>query len=141
MTKTAIFLGATRLATGLTLPSVPAVAQESSGDQIGYVIVYGNDPCPRSAGEVVVCARKPESERYRIPEAYRSVGSRQSRESWASRAKSFEYVGSTGIMSCSAVGPGGSTGCLKNMIDRAKAEAREAKGQAVPPPESAGGGY
>jgi hypothetical protein len=44
-------------------------------------------------------------------------------------------------MSCSAVGPGGSTGCLKNMIDRAKAEAREAKGQAVPPPESAGGGY
>jgi hypothetical protein len=27
------------------------------------------------------------------------------------------------------------------MIDRAKAEAREAKGQAVPPPESAGGGY
>ena len=141
MTKTAILFGATLLATGLGIAAAPATAQDSSSgdDQIGYVIVYGSDPCPRSAGEVVVCARKPESERYRIPEAYRSVGSRQSRESWAARAKSFEYVGATGTMSCSAVGPGGSTGCLKNMIDRAKAEALEAEGRATPPPESSGG--
>lgn len=113
----------------------PAQAQSSQG-RIAEVIVYGDDPCPRSTdSEVVVCARKPEAERYRIAEAYRSTGPRQTRESWAMRAKSFEYVGRTGIMSCSAVGPGGSTGCLQNMIDRAKAESGEADDKAVPPPE------
>lgn len=116
--------------------SSPAAAQESGGAvRIAEIIVYGNDPCPRSTeSEVVVCARKPESERYRIPEKYRSTGPRQTRESWAARARSFEYVGRTGIMSCSAVGPGGYTGCLQHMIDRAKAEAGAAATEAVPPP-------
>jgi hypothetical protein len=61
----------------------------------------------RPTDEVVVCARKPEAERYRIPERLREGGSLQSRQSWAARAKSFEYVGATGIQSSavSAVGP------------------------------------
>ncbi len=123
------------LGTAFALPEAPAFAQDNT--RIAEVIVYGNDPCPRSSdSEVVVCARKPEADRYRIPERYRQEGPRQSRESWARRAKSFEYVGRTGIQSCSAVGPGGYTGCLQNMIDRAKAEAREATTQAVPPPEA-----
>ena len=121
--------------TVLAIGAAPAAAQEDV--RIAEVIVYGDDPCPRSAeSEVVVCARKPESERYRIPEQYRESGPRQTRESWAARAKSFEYVGRTGTMSCSAVGPGGHTGCLQNMIDRARAEARDAAGQGVPPPEN-----
>lgn len=124
------------LVTGLVVPAAPATAQDST--RISEVIVYGNDPCPRSSdSEVVVCARKPESERYRIPERYRQTGPRQSRESWVNKARSFEYVGRTGIQSCSAVGPGGYTGCLQNMIDRAKAEAREANSEAAPPPEAA----
>ena len=131
--------------TGIALPEAPAAAQATpSGDEIGYVIVYGNDPCPRSTdSEVVVCARKPEGERYRIPEKYRQSGPRQTRESWANRAKSFEYVGRTGAQSCSAVGPGGYTGCLQNMIDRAKAESRESSKQGTPPPENSvpGPGY
>lgn len=133
---------ASTLVTGWALPEAAAAAQDTgAGDEIGYVIVYGNDPCPRSTdSEVVVCARKPEGERYRIPERYRDAGPRQTRQSWAQKAKSFEYVGQTGIQSCSAVGPGGSTGCLQNMIDRAKAESREAAGKGVPPPESAGPG-
>lgn len=115
--------------------SAPASAQ-AGGVRIAEIIVYGSDPCPRSTdSEVVVCARKPEAERYRIPEKLRSTGSRQSRESWAARAKSFEYVGRTGIMSCSAVGPAGQTGCLQNMIDRARAEAGEAVIDGTPPPE------
>lgn len=125
-----------------------AIAQQASetddGSKIAEVIVFGNDPCPRSTDDaIVVCARKPESERYRIPERYRDSGPRQTRQSWAQKAKSFEYVGRTGIQSCSAVGPGGNTGCLQNMIDRAKAEAREGNAQAVPPPESTppGPGY
>jgi len=128
------------IAAGLAVSTAPAAAQsnsKASGDDVGYIIVYGSDPCPRSTdSEVVVCARKPESERYRIPERYRESGPRQTRESWAQKAKSFEYVGRTGTQSCSAVGPGGYTGCLQNMIDRAKAESRETNSQAVPPPES-----
>lgn len=135
------FTAAAVLVTGLALPEAPALAQSQDSGKIAEIIVYGNDPCPRStADEVVVCARKPESERYRIPERYRQAGPRQSREAWANRAKSFEYVGRTGIQSCSAVGPAGYTGCLQNMIDRAKAEAREANTQAAPPPESSGPG-
>jgi hypothetical protein len=119
-----------------------AIAQQSSqtddGTKIAEIIVYGNDPCPRSTDDaIVVCARKPETERYRIPERYRDSGPRQTRQSWAQKAKSFEYVGRTGIQSCSAVGPGGNTGCLQNMIDRAKAESQETDTQAVPPPENA----
>jgi len=128
------------IAAGLAVSMASAAAQsdsKASGDDVGYIIVYGSDPCPRSTdSEVVVCARKPESERYRIPERYRESGPRQTRESWAQKAKSFEYVGRTGTQSCSAVGPGGYTGCLQNMIDRAKAESRETNSQAVPPPES-----
>ena len=130
--------------TALTVAAIsaPATAQNASGN-INEIIVYGTDPCPRSTDdEVVVCARKPESERYRIPERYRDAGPIQTRQSWAARAQSFEYVGRTGTMSCSAVGPGGHTGCLQNMIDRAKTEARDDAAQDVPPPESTGpGGY
>jgi hypothetical protein len=117
--------------------AVPAEAQSGPGGEgIGYVIVYGNDPCPRSTDdEVVVCARKPETERYRIPQRYRESGPLQTRQAWARKAKSFEYVGRTGTMSCSAVGPGGYTGCLQNMIDRAEAERNDAEREAVPPPE------
>jgi hypothetical protein len=136
MSKLLISLtAAAGLGTVLAFASAPAAAQDDV--QIAEIIVYGDDPCPRSTeSEVVVCARKPESERYRIPERYRESGPRQSRESWAARARSFEYVGRTGTMSCSAVGPGGHTGCLQNMIDRARAEARQSATDNEPPPEN-----
>lgn len=133
MTKLLIPFAAAAGLNALAIAMAPASAQAGNEVQIAEIIVYGDDPCPRSTdSEVVVCARKPESERYRIPERFREIGPR---ENWTARAKSFEYVGQTGIMSCSAVGPGGQTGCLQNMIDRAKAEAREAAADGVPPPE------
>lgn len=131
-------LAAAVLATGLAVPSAPVFAQ----DKIAEIIVYGNDPCPRSTeDEVVVCARKPESERYRIPERYRPSGPRQLSQSWANKAKSLEYVGRTGTMSCSPVGPGGYTGCLQNLIDRAKADQHEIQTEGTPPPENTPPGY
>jgi hypothetical protein len=130
----ASFAVAAMLGGGLTALPVPAVAQ-TANDNIAEIIVYGNDPCPRSTDdEVVVCARKPETERYRIPERYRPSGPRQLSESWANKATQFETVGSTGINSCSAVGPGGHTGCLEQIIDQARAEARE-EAEAQTPPE------
>ncbi|WP_310468868.1 hypothetical protein [Sphingomonas sp.] len=125
MTKTASVFAAIGLAAGLAALPAPATAQ---ADNVNEIIVYGSDPCPRSTDdEVVVCARKPESERYRIPERLRTGGARQTREAWANKAKSFETVGASGINSCSAVGPGGHTGCLKNIIDQARAESRESE--------------
>ena len=100
----------------LVVPT-PALAQNGT---ISEIIVYGTDPCPRSTDdEVVVCARKPEGERYRIPEKLRSGGSFQSKQSWANRATQFETYGRTGINACSPVGPGGFTGCSDKLIKEA----------------------
>ncbi len=135
MTKLILPLAAiAAMAGGLAAFSAPAVAQ--GNDRISEIIVYGNDPCPRSTDdEVVVCARKPESERYRIPERLRTTGPRQAREAWANKARALETVGATGINSCSPVGPGGFTGCLVQVIKQARGEADEAAQQGTAPPE------
>ena len=114
----------------------PAQAQDSSdtGRRIAEIIVYGNDPCPRSTdSEVVVCARKPETERFRIPERLRQGGSLQSRQAWSSRARSFEIATRRGVATCDAVGPSGQNGCLQRMIDQAAAERNEQDAADLPP--------
>ncbi len=118
MSKLSLAIGAAAVGlAGLAVPSAPALAQNA---KVSEIIVYGTDPCPRSTDdEIVVCARKPESERYRIPERLRQGGSLQSRQSWAARAKQFETVGRTGVLSCSPVGPGGWTGCTEQLINQA----------------------
>ena len=133
MTKLILPFAATAaLAGGLAALPGPAVAQASGN--VSEIIVYGNDPCPRSTDdEVVVCARKPETERYRIPERFRSGGPRQTREAWANKARALETAGATGINSCSPVGPGGFTGCLTQVIRQARAESDEAAAGDTPP--------
>lgn len=116
MSKLSLAIGATTLvASGLV--GVALASAQNANSQVNEIIVYGTDPCPRSTDDaIVICARKPETERYRIPEKLRKGGSLQSRQSWAARARSFETVGRTGINSCSPVGPGGFTGCVDNLI-------------------------
>ena len=118
MLKLSLAMSAAAIAiAGVALPAAPALAQNT---KVSEIIVYGTDPCPRSTDdEIVVCARKPEAERYRIPERLRQGGSLQSRQAWAARAKQFETVGRTGINSCSPVGPGGWTGCTEQVISQA----------------------
>ncbi len=121
------------LALPMTVAPTPAEAQNG---RISEIIVYGTDPCPRSTDdEVVVCARKPESERYRIPERLRTSGPRQTRESWANKAIAFETYGRTGINSCSPVGPAGFTGCTQQLINNAFKERREAAEEGRAPEE------
>jgi hypothetical protein len=134
MSKLTITLAATAAAAaGAALFPAAAVAQQ---DSISEVIVYGSDPCPRSSNnEVVVCARKPEAERYRIPEKLRAGGPRQTRDAWANKARALETVGSTGTFSCSPVGPSGYTGCLTQVINQAKRERREQSEQGTAPEE------
>src|SRR6187551_3821325 len=98
MSKIQPILGSAALiAASIVVPSAPAAAQNA---KVSEIIVYGTDPCPRSTDdEIVVCARKPESERFRIPEKLRQGGSLQSRQAWAARARQFETVGRTGVNS------------------------------------------
>src|SRR3954452_12888438 len=113
---------------GATLAVISAFATAAaaqSSDNVREIIVYGDDPCPRSTDDqVVVCARKPEGERYRLPQQYRPSGTRQQKQAWASKARALETVGATGINSCSPVGPGGFTGCLTQVIKEAHSETR-----------------
>lgn len=116
-----------KLAIGLPLfalggfVAMPAAAQSAS-ESVNQLIVYGDDPCPQSSGEeIVVCARRPEGERYRIPAALRE-SSDPANESWAARAQSFEMVGDFGILSCSPAGLGGSFGCTERLIEQAYRE-------------------
>jgi hypothetical protein len=124
-------VGALLVTTEVAIFPVAALAQSGSPSEI---IVYGNDPCPRQADDdIVICTRRPEEERYRIAPNLRPSGTRQERSSWANRAQELNNVGNTGIGSCSAVGPGGSTGCLIQDINRAMQENREAAEQGTAP--------
>src|SRR4030095_7466410 len=96
-----------------------AVAQPTAAErqQIRQIVVYGTDPCPPSSDkELIVCARRPESERYRVPKSLREPEPTPESESWAARAEALETVGRQGIQSCSPVGPGGASGCLEQFI-------------------------
>jgi hypothetical protein len=110
--------------TPLALALAPAAsAQDAPGEKVNQLIVYGSDPCPASQGdEITVCARKPESERYRIPAPLRESGDLQKNEAWNNKVLAYETVGSTGTRSCSPVGPGGWTGCADKLIANAYAE-------------------
>jgi hypothetical protein len=104
-----------------------ATAQTGSTETVRRVIVYGKDPCPRGpGGEIVVCARRPERDRYRIPKELRDAPSTDPESTaWAVKAESMEYVGRTGIQSCSTVGPGGSTGCWQQLMNAARKERQQ----------------
>lgn len=99
--------------------ATPAAAQANER----VLIVYGKDPCPttKAGEEIVVCARKPEGERYRIPEELRTTNPGPN-DRWADRARSLEYVGASGTSSCSSTGAGGWTGCWSKLMNQARDE-------------------
>ena len=112
---------------GCAAAIAPVSAQDAvpTEEKLRQVIVFGTEPCPPSpAGDIVICARRPETERYRVPEPLRETDTGPEGESWAARARSLEYVGATGTQSCSTVGPGGHTGCLEQLIRQAREERR-----------------
>jgi hypothetical protein len=125
-----IFAVTATLAGDLVMLPAPAAAQQQTSE----ITVYGSDPCPRSTdSQIYVCNRRPEGERYRLPKNQQLQGTRQQRQSWANKSKDLMTVGNTGTGSCSAVGPGGHTGCLVQEINRAKNESRETNESSQPP--------
>jgi hypothetical protein len=101
----------------------PAPAGPANEPRVNQLIVYGQDPCPPSTDdEIIVCARKPEGDRYRIPENLRDDPNAAVNQSWANRASELQYVGRSGTDSCSPVGPGGQTGCFARLVNQARSE-------------------
>lgn len=99
----------------------PALSEDKSPPLVTRTAtVFGNDPCPKAVGdEIVVCGRLPESERYRIPKAFRNKPRADSgpEASWSSRVETLEAVQRfTMPNSCSASGSFGQTGCTQAMI-------------------------
>ena len=89
--------------------------------RIATLVIFGDDPCPRSTeDEVVVCARQPESERYRIPKQFRGRQYNAARDgAWAGTAKVLEYISREGLPdSCSPIGSNGQTGCFRKFLEQ-----------------------
>lgn len=101
----------------------PPDSQVGADPRVNQLIVYGNDPCPESSDEeIIVCARLPEDDRYRIPPGLRHDPTDPESRSWANRAIELSYVGRSGIGSCSPAGPGGMVGCFNQIVQQARAE-------------------
>jgi hypothetical protein len=124
------------LAPALVLALLPAAAPAQSTPppaRTTSLTVYGNDPCPKGEGdEIVVCAREPESERYRIPKRFRQKPADEaSGRSWSDRVAVVEEASRPARPnSCSAVGANGQSGCTQAMLRQWFAERRAAKAEA-----------
>ena len=116
---------------GVAVPGAAAATPVRAGPddvRVNQLIIYGDDPCPESTdpNEVTVCARLPDSDRYRVPPNLRENPNDPASNSWANRAIELSYVGRTGTDSCSTVGGGGFTGCFNQIVSQARAERRAA---------------
>ncbi len=113
------FIAALPMLAGLAF-ATPAFAQDSAPEpKMNMVIIYGDDQCPESSDDTItVCARKAESERFRIPEPLRESVSPQN-EAWNNKVIAYETVGRSGTASCSPVGAGGFTGCTVMLLKQA----------------------
>ncbi len=106
-------------------PTMLKPAPEAVGDgtqpRQRLVTVFGTEECPKptSRDEIVVCARLPDSEVYRIPTKLRQAEKRTSPFQANRNLLLGDATGGAGgsIGSCSAVGPGGMIGCDRRQID------------------------
>jgi hypothetical protein len=106
-------------------PTMLKPAPERAGDgtqpRQRLVTVFGTEACPKptSPDEIVVCARLPDSEVYRIPQKLRQADKRTSPFQTNRNLLLGDATGGAGgsIGSCSAVGPGGLFGCDRKQID------------------------
>jgi hypothetical protein len=115
-----LFLAATIALVGTPAVEAAPTPQATTKERIATLVVFGDDPCPRSSeDEIVVCARQPENERYRIPKRFRGKQYNEARDgSWAGTAKVLEYVSRQGLPgSCSPNGTAGQTGCFRKFLE------------------------
>ena len=118
------------LAAAPVLAAPETTLAEPPPPQISTLVVYGDDPCPRSRDdEIIVCARQPESDRYRIPKELRKKRKAEvDGQSWVERARTLDMVSRNGRPnSCSPHGSGGQTGCMRQFLEAARLEREAAR--------------
>ena len=136
MTKTPMIAALAVLAAAVPAmaqqPTAPTAVTDPNNEKVNIVIVYGEDACPPSQGdEIVVCARKGEAERYRIPEPLRGDPNKPSNQAWGERVRSMEYVGRSGTESCSPSGGGGAGGRWEGISGKEGRENRGAQWRSI----------
>lgn len=104
-----------------TLKPVGEQPADGSQPRQRLVTVFGTEECPKptSKDEIVVCARLPEAEVYRIPKQLRQA---ENRVSPFQRNRNLLLGDSSGgaggaIGSCTVIGGSGSIGCTTRNID------------------------
>ncbi|MBV9884245.1 MAG: hypothetical protein JO276_14640 [Sphingomonadaceae bacterium] len=102
--------------------AAPAFAQEGHAQppqRESQIDVFGNDPCPQSTDdEIVVCHRRSEEERYRIPAPLRHSRDRVE-QGWGARAQTMDEVSRDVLPnSCSTIGSYGQSGCQQAFIQQ-----------------------
>ena len=115
------------------LVSAPASAQPP--EKTTSAIVYGDEACPEAAdGEIVVCGRRDESERYRIPKELREDKEKRPDEfAWGARNRLLDDAArETMPGSCSVVGSYGQSGCRQQMLRQWGEERMERKRRSGP---------
>ena len=123
------------VALGLSAPGLaespadaPAADADTSSRRTINVIVYGEDSCPQGQGdEIVVCARHPESERYRIPKKLRAKPDLPANQSWTSRLASIEERQRDELPTGCSVTGGTIAGCFAKAMRQWSAERRMAQ--------------
>ena len=115
----------------LSAAATPALAQDeppAPPSRESQIEVFGRDPCPQSTGdEIVVCHRRPEEERYRIPAPLRH-SAEHSEQAWGARAQTMDEVSRQVLPnSCSTVGSYGQTGCQQAFINQWYASRRASR--------------
>jgi hypothetical protein len=107
-----------------TAPSMLKPAPtDTSQPRVRSVIVFGSDPCPKSTSddEIIVCARQPDEDRYRIPPGLRTANSGVQVSPFVQDRSLMLGSGAGGagggIGQCSTIGPGGYTGCMQQEIN------------------------
>lgn len=109
-------------------------AKDNPTRRVINLTVFGADPCPKSSpDEIVVCARKPESDRYRIPKALRHKKPLPAEGSWTNNAALLDQVSRDATMpnSCSPNGSNGQTGCQTKLNQQWYAERKQRKAEAA----------
>ena len=106
--------------TALVAAAAPALAQDeppSAPTRESQIEVFGRDPCPQSTDEeIVVCHRRPEEERYRIPAPLRH-STHNTEQAWGARAETMDEVSREVLPnSCSVIGSYGQSGCQQAFI-------------------------
>jgi hypothetical protein len=108
-------------------PSLGAAQASEPPERISFLVTFGADRCPEAVGdEIVVCAARPESERYRVPESLRKTEEAPVRGgSWTSAVANLDgYARAVLPNSCSPNGSNGFTGCTQRALQVWFAERR-----------------